>query len=58
MTDVVNLNRLRKAKAKADREATAAQNRVAFGRTKGEKRKVAAEKTIAEKLIDAHKRDS
>jgi hypothetical protein len=58
MAELVNLNHARKAKAKADREAVAAHNRVAFGRTKAEKQKAAAEKRIAEKLIDAHKRDT
>jgi hypothetical protein len=58
MGEIVNLNRAKKARAKADKEALAAGNRVRFGRSKAEKAKAAAEKTIAEKLIDAHKRDS
>jgi hypothetical protein len=33
MADVVNLNRVRKSKAKADKAAQAAENRVKFGRT-------------------------
>ena len=57
MAEIVNLNRARKDKAKADKEAGAAQNRVVFGRTKAEKQKSSTEKTIADKLIDAHKRD-
>jgi len=58
MADIVNLNRARKTRAKADKDAQAAQNRVKFGRTKAEKAKAAAEKTIAEKVIDAHKRET
>jgi hypothetical protein len=37
MADIVNLNQARKAKAKADDKARAAENRAKFGRTKGEK---------------------
>jgi hypothetical protein len=57
MAEIVNLNRVRKDKAKADRDAKATENRVVFGRTKAEKQKAAAEKRIAEKIIDAHKRE-
>ena len=56
MADIVNLNRARKAKVRADKEALAAQNRIAFGRTKAEKQQAAAEKTRADKQIDDHKR--
>ena len=58
MAEIVNLNHARKAKAKADKDAVAAGNRVKFGRSKAEKTKAAIEKTMAEKLIEAHKRDS
>lgn len=58
MAEPINFNRARKAKAKIDKDAVAAANRVKFGRSKGEKAKAAAEKTMATKLIDAHKRDS
>ena len=58
MAELINLNRARKAKAKADNEATAAANRAKFGRSKAEKARQAAETSIAQKLIDAHKRDN
>jgi hypothetical protein len=58
MAEPINLNRVRKAKARADKDARAAENRVVFGRTKAEKAKAAAEKTIAQKLVDAHKRET
>ena len=58
MAEIVNLTRARKDKAKADKDAKAAQNRVVFGRTKAEKQKAAAEKRIADRIIDAHKRDA
>jgi len=57
MAEVVNLNRARKAKAAAGKAALAAENRVKFGRTKAEKAKEAAQKSIAERLLDEHKRD-
>jgi hypothetical protein len=58
MADIVNLNRARKAKVRADKEAQAVQNRIAFGRTKAEKQQAAAEKARADKQIDDHKRTS
>lgn len=57
MADIVNLNQARKAKAKADDKARAAENRVRFGRTKGEK---TLDATRAEKLkrdLDGAKRE-
>ena len=57
MAEIVNLNRARKDKARADKGAKAAENRIVFGRTKAEKQKAAAEKRIADKIIDAHKRE-
>lgn len=58
MADVINLNRARKAKARADKDALATENRIRFGRTKAEKQKAAAEKSLTQKNIDAHKRDT
>ncbi len=58
MADLINLNRARKAKAKADKGTVAAENRVKFGRSKAEKALQSAEKSMAQKLIDAHRRDS
>lgn len=37
MGDVVNLRQFRKVKARAEKEASADQNRISFGRTKQEK---------------------
>lgn len=37
MGEIVNLNKVRKAKVKAEAEETARNNRVRFGRTKAEK---------------------
>ncbi len=58
MADVISLSKVRKQKARADKEATAVANRAQFGRTKAEKQKAAAEKAIADKIIDAHRRET
>ncbi|MDB5615760.1 MAG: hypothetical protein JWQ22_3413 [Devosia sp.] len=55
MAEIINLRTVRKQKARASKEDQAAQNRVLFGRTKGEKLQQAAEKALAEKKIDGHK---
>ena len=49
--------RYRKQKARAGKEAQAEQNRVLFGRTKAEKQQQAAEKALADRKIDGHKKD-
>lgn len=56
--DIVNLRRVRKAKACAERERRAAENRAAFGRTKEEELKAKAEKARAETALDRHRRES
>jgi hypothetical protein len=58
MADILSLSKARKAKARADKEATAEANRLAFGRTKAQKQQMAAEKALSDKKIDAHKRDT
>jgi hypothetical protein len=57
MADILSLSKARKTKARATKEATAAQNRVKFGRTKAEKLADSARTALAEKGVDAHKRD-
>jgi hypothetical protein len=47
MTEPINLNRARKARARADKAAEASANRMKFGRTKAEK---LAEKAEAERV--------
>jgi hypothetical protein len=37
MAEIVNLNRMRKAKARAEDESRAQANRIKYGRTKAEK---------------------
>ncbi len=57
MAEIINLNRARKARAKAEREAKAAQNRAAFGRPKAERTKAKAQDEIAERRHEGHRLD-
>ena len=54
---IVNLNKARKAKARADKSARAVENTVKFGRTKEQKQAEtkAADKTV--RTLDQHKRE-
>ena len=53
----INLNKARKAKAKADAETKAAENRIRFGRTKAEKQTAAESTARSARDLDGHKRD-
>ena len=57
MTEPINLNRVRKARAKAETKAKAAENRLAFGRPKAEKARAAAETARAARDLDGKKRE-
>ncbi|WP_083982747.1 DUF4169 family protein [Devosia soli] len=57
MAEIINLRSARKAKARTEKEAAAEANRIKFGRTKAEKQKSAAEKLLADKKLDSHKRE-
>jgi hypothetical protein len=57
MGDVVSLKLHRKRKERADKEANAEENRVAFGRTKQEKKLTDALNEKAKKDLDALKRE-
>ncbi|WP_316354534.1 DUF4169 family protein [Devosia sp.] len=57
MAEIINLRNARKQKARAAKDVQAAQNRVLFGQTKAEKLRQAAEKALAEKRIEGHKKD-
>jgi hypothetical protein len=56
MGDVVNLNRYRKLKAKAERERRAAENRTRFGASKAERGKASAERSLDERRLDGAER--
>ncbi|CUH82035.1 hypothetical protein TRM7557_03717 [Tritonibacter multivorans] len=51
MAEIVNLNKFRKAKARADKKRDAEQNTVKFGRSKSDKQ---LEKAKVEKLHRDH----
>jgi hypothetical protein len=57
MGEIVNLNRVRKAKAKAEAAAKAAANRASHGRSKAEKAADRAEVTRLGRLLDGARRD-
>ncbi len=55
MADIVNLRQARKRKARADKEAQAQANRVAFGRTKEERRLGEARKDLEARRLEGHR---
>ena len=54
---VVNLNKARKAKTRAQKRARADENAVKFGRSKAEKDTMQREQTKAHRDLDGHKRE-
>ena len=57
MSEPVNLNRFRKAKARADKKARADENAAKFGRTKAEKQRDEKKISDLKNHIDQHRRD-
>lgn len=57
MSNVVNLNKARKRRARAEAEQQAAANRARFGRTKAEKQRDAAAEAEARRKLDQLKLD-
>lgn len=57
MNTPVNLNRVRKARARAEKEARATENAVRFGRTRAEKELEKARAEKAARLLDQHRKD-
>jgi hypothetical protein len=55
--EIINLNRVRKEKARREKTSLAEENRVRFGRTRAERAldRIAAEK--ARRHVDEHRRD-
>ncbi len=58
MGEIVNLRMARKRKARAQTERAAEQNRITFGRTKQERAMTQAERDLAARQLDAHRRDT
>ena len=56
MAEILNLNRARKAKARADGKAAASVKRAAFGRTKAERDAERARIEAEAKRLDGHRR--
>ena len=57
MGEIVNLNRVRKGRVRADDRATAAANRAAHGRTRADRDKAEADRARAARLLDGAKRE-
>ena len=57
MAEVINLNRARKQREKQQQQATAAANRVKFGRTGAEKRQERAERSRSDQALDGKRLD-
>ncbi len=55
MSNIVNLNRFRKAKKRAEAEQSAEENRSKFGRTKSEQAKETNEAEDASRHLNDHK---
>jgi len=53
----INLNKVRKDRARAEKKARADRNAVAFGRTKAEKDKTRLREEKAVRDLDGHKRE-
>jgi len=57
MAEIVNLNRVRKIKARESAEAKAAENRVKYGQSKTERARLAAEKAKLRAVTDGAKKE-
>lgn len=57
MAEIVNLNKARKARARAEAKATAAENRVRFGRTKADRDLQAARTDKADRELESKRRE-
>jgi hypothetical protein len=56
MSEIVNLRRARKAKARATAADKAAENRLRFGASKAERTLTAATEELERRRLDAHRR--
>jgi hypothetical protein len=54
MADIVNLNRVRKSRARVEKQKTADVNAVKFGRTKAERLIDVVRDEKARKMLDQH----
>jgi len=58
MAEIINLNRARKTKTRAEKRKIADQNAQKFGRTKGEKKRDVVIAAKVKDNVDQHKRDT
>ena len=58
MAEIINLNRTRKTKTRAEKRKIADQNAQKFGRTKGEKKRDDLIAVKAKDHVDQHKLDT
>jgi hypothetical protein len=57
MAEIVNLKRVCKAKARAEAETQAAENRAKYGQTKAERARLASQKDKLRAAIDGAKKE-
>lgn len=57
MAEIVNLRKFRKAKQRADKEKSAVENRIKFGRSKNERAEIAARKVAVDRELDGARRE-
>jgi len=57
MTEPINLNKARKARAAAEAKTRAAENRVRFGRTKAQTSKARSDVARLDRALDQTRRD-
>ena len=58
MVEIVNLRRARKERARTEKQAKAAENRVRFGRRKQDVVADEARRSQAARLLDGHRREN
>jgi len=57
MSEIVNLRQAKKRRARAEKEAKAAANRVEFGRSKAERKQTGAQRAKDKRDLDGKKLD-
>lgn len=57
MAEIVNLNKVRKARQRAEREREASENRAKFGQSKANETRIEAERRRRETALDGARRD-
>ncbi|MCA0940991.1 DUF4169 family protein [Yangia mangrovi] len=58
MSNVINLNRVRKDRARAEKRAQADENAARHGRSKADKQREAAEAAKSARALESHKLDA